>query len=66
MRRKITKRTVDEALPTAAKYMVRDTELKGFVLIVYPNGVKSYALDYRAGWGRGAPSPLTPLHRPPK
>jgi integrase len=55
MRRKITKRAVDEALPTAAKYMVRDTELKGFVLIVYPNGVKSYALDYRAGWGRGAP-----------
>lgn len=55
MRRKITKRTVDEALPTAAKYMVRDTELKGFLLIVYPNGVKSYALDYRPGWGRGAP-----------
>jgi Arm DNA-binding domain/Phage integrase, N-terminal SAM-like domain len=25
------------------------------VLVVYPNGIKSYALDYRAGWGRSAP-----------
>lgn len=55
MQAKITKRTVDAAHPAATKYLVRDSELKGFVLIVYPNGIKSYALDYRAGWGRSAP-----------
>ncbi len=55
MQAKITKRTVDAAHPAATKYLVRDSELKGFVLIVYPNGIKSYGLDYRAGWGRSAP-----------
>jgi integrase len=55
MQAKITKRTVDAAHPAATKYLLRDSELKGFVLIVYPNGTKSYALDYRAGWGRSAP-----------
>ena len=55
MKAKITKRTVDAVRPAAAKYLVRDSELKGFVLVVYPNGIKSYALDYRAGWGRSAP-----------
>jgi integrase len=29
--------------------------LKGFVLVVTPAGAKSYAVDYRAGSGRGAP-----------
>ena len=55
MQAKITKRVVDAAHPAATKYLVRDIELKGFVLIVYPNGIKSYGLDYRAGWGRSAP-----------
>ena len=29
--------------------------MKGFVLVVTPAGAKSYAVDYRAGSGRGAP-----------
>lgn len=52
---KITKRTVDASEPASANYLVRDTELKGFALVVTPAGVKSYAVDYRVGSGRGSP-----------
>ena len=55
MRGKITKRVVDAAQSRSATYLVRDTEVKGFVLVVTPAGAKSYAVDYRAGSGRGAP-----------
>ncbi len=55
MRAKITKRVVDGAEPGDATYLVRDTEVKGFVLVVTPAGAKSYAVDYRAGSGRGSP-----------
>jgi hypothetical protein len=55
MRAKITKRVVDAAHPQQAAYLVRDTEIKGFVLVVTPAGAKSYAVDYRAGSGRVAP-----------
>jgi integrase len=55
MRAKITKRVVDAAHPHATAYLIRDTEIKGFVLVVTPAGAKSYAIDYRAGSGRGAP-----------
>jgi integrase len=55
MRAKITKRLVDRVEHRQATYLVRDTELKGFVLVVTPAGAKSYAVDYRAGSGRGAP-----------
>jgi integrase len=55
MRKKITKRVVDGEEPRDATYLVRDTELKGFVLVVTPAGAKSYAVDYRAGSGRGSP-----------
>src|SRR3954451_7893791 len=54
MRAKITKRVVDSAEARAANYLVRDTEVKGFVLVVTPAGAKSYAIDYRAGSGRGS------------
>jgi integrase len=54
MQAKITKRVVDGAPPGEATYLVRDSELKGFVLVVTPAGAKSYAVDYRAGSGRGA------------
>jgi hypothetical protein len=50
---RITKRVVDAAKPQPATYLVRDTELKGFVLVVTSYGGKSYAVDYRAGRGRG-------------
>jgi integrase len=51
---KLTKRTVDTAHPMARTYLIRDTEVKGFVLVVTPYGGKSYAVDYRAGRGRRA------------
>ena len=55
MQAKITKRVVDGVGPREATYLVRDTEVKGFVLVVTPAGAKSYAVDYRAGSGRGSP-----------
>ena len=54
MRAKITKRVVDGAEPREATFLVRDTEVRGFVLVVTPAGAKSYAVDYRAGSGRGS------------
>jgi integrase len=55
MQAKITKRVVDGVEPREATYLVRDSEVKGFVLVVTPAGAKSYAVDYRAGSGRGSP-----------
>jgi integrase len=55
MRAKITKRVVDGVASREATYLVRDTEVRGFVLVVTPAGSKSYAVDYRAGSGRGSP-----------
>jgi hypothetical protein len=55
MRAKITKRVVDRAETRDATYLVRDTEVKGFVLVATPAGARSYAIDYRAGSGRGSP-----------
>jgi hypothetical protein len=55
MRAKITKRFVDGVEPRETTYLVRDVEVKGFVLVVTPTGAKSYAVDYRAGSGRGSP-----------
>jgi integrase len=55
MQAKITKRVVDAAQPKAANYLIRDVEVKGFVVVVTQAGAKSYAIDYRAGAGRGAP-----------
>ncbi|MGH7119635.1 MAG: tyrosine-type recombinase/integrase [Acetobacteraceae bacterium] len=51
---KLTKRTIDAAVPGARTFLIRDTETKGFCLVVTPAGTKSYALDYRAGHGRQA------------
>ena len=55
MRAKITKRVVDGVESMDATYLVRDTEVKGFVLVVTPAGARSYAVDYRVGSGRGSP-----------
>jgi integrase len=55
MRAKITKRVVDGVEARDATYLFRDTDLKGFVLVVTPAGAKSYAVDYRVGSGRGSP-----------
>src|SRR5271156_5947684 len=55
MRGKITKRAVDGATARTATYLIRDTDVKGFVLVVTPAGARSYAVDYRAGSGRRSP-----------
>ena len=38
MRAKITKRVVDGVEAKDATYLIRDTDLKGFVLVVTPSG----------------------------
>ncbi len=48
---KITKRVVDGA----EGGIVRDAEVKGFLLVTSKSGHKSYSIEYRVGNGRGAP-----------
>lgn len=52
---KITKRSVDNVDTSAGPTLLRDTEVKGFMLVVSTKGLKSYAVEYRVGNGRGAP-----------
>jgi integrase len=56
MATKLTKRTVGALEPRTERYDVYDSELPGFALRVTPNGTKTFAIVYRAGKGRGAPS----------
>ena len=48
---KITKRVVDSAEPRATRYVIFDSEVKGFGLRVYPSGEKSWIFEYRPGAG---------------
>lgn len=48
---KITKRTVDAALPREDRYIIFDSQIPGFGLRVYPTGQKSWIFEYRAGEG---------------
>lgn len=48
---KLTKRTVDTAEPSATRYTVFDTEVRGFGLRVFPSGEKSWIYEYRGGEG---------------
>ena len=52
---KITKRTVDASSQDGLAKLIRDTEVKGFLLAVTKTGNKSYVVEYRVGNGRGAP-----------
>lgn len=49
---RLTKRTVDAALPAAGRYFVWDRDLKGFGLRVEPSGIKTFVVRYRVGGGR--------------
>lgn len=53
---RLTKRTVDAAVPRADRYTLFDDQLKGFGLRISPSGEKSWIVEYRAnGGGRSAP-----------
>ena len=49
---KIAKRVVDAATPGVKRYILWDTEFKGFGLLVMPSGIKSYFYQYRTREGR--------------
>ena len=50
---RLTKRTVDAATPQSERYVVWDSELKGFGLRVEPSGAKTFLVRYRPkGAGR--------------
>lgn len=51
---KLTKATVDKSRPAGLKYTLRDSEIPGFSLRVYPNGRKAFYNRYRVGGGRSA------------
>lgn len=48
---RLTKRAVDAAQPEAARYTLRDSDMKGFGLRIYPSGEKSWVIEYRPGEG---------------
>ena len=48
---RLTKRVVDASKAGDERYVVWDSELKGFGLRVYPSGVKTWVFDYRPGEG---------------
>jgi hypothetical protein len=49
---KLTKRGVDGARPAIFRYVVWDTEIRGFGLRVEPSGRKTFIARYRVGGGR--------------
>ena len=49
---RLSKRTVDAALAEAERYVLWDTDLKGFGIRVTPEGTKSFVVRYRSGGGR--------------
>ncbi len=48
---KISKQTVNTALPQSKRYTIFDTEVRGFGLRIFPSGKKSWVFEYRAGAG---------------
>ena len=56
MKTKLTKRLVDGLKPGAADRTIFDTDVPGFSVRVRKTGGMSYAVEYKAGHGRGAPT----------
>jgi integrase len=56
MKAKITKRLVDGLKPGPADLTIFDTDVPGFAVRVRKTGGMSYAVEYKAGRGRGAPT----------
>lgn len=52
MRKKLTKRVVDKEHPGAKRKYIWDTELRGFGLVIYPNGRRMFVLRYDGPFGR--------------
>jgi integrase len=52
MRKKLTKRVVDRECPGAKRKYIWDTELRGFGLVIYPNGRRMFVLRYDGPFGR--------------
>lgn len=52
---KLTKRFIDKLEAGEASFTVRDAELPGFSMRIYPSGRKAFFYRYRVGGGRGAP-----------
>lgn len=53
-KRRISETVVEQAAVTGTRYVVADTDIPGFWLIVTKTGKKSFVLRYRVGGGRGA------------
>ncbi len=47
IKKKLTKRVIEEAEPKAERYHIQDIEIPGYALRVYPSGRKGYIVDYR-------------------
>jgi Arm domain-containing DNA-binding protein len=61
---RITKRAVDGAGPRPGRYVVWDSELKGFGIRIAESGTKTYFVRYRPrGLGQGAPKRFVVLGR---
>lgn len=50
---KISQSVVEAAKPEAKRYVLADTAIPGFWVVVLPTGSKTYAFRYRVGGGRG-------------
>ena len=62
--RRLTKQTVDRALPKAKRYTLWDGDLKGFGLRIEASGTKTYLVRYRPkGLGASAPKRFVTIGR---
>ena len=51
---KISQSVTDNAAPESKRYIINDSDISGFRLVVQPSGRKTFFLRYRIGGGRSA------------